>query len=143
FLFRTMDCCTHPGDVGRLSGGSTDRMALSQPAGAPLAEPWQSRIFLVDGLWSLASRTIAVVPALPLVCRVEATPKGLLVELFINGGTMPYSNHTGRFQDGILANRRGIVFAHSSRAVYGGGRRCNGQNRVATTVSAAPDPTFA
>src|SRR5262245_25949728 len=58
-------------------------MALYEPAGSAFAESRQSRILLVGGLRILVPRPDAFVPALPLVCRSEAPPQGLVVELFI------------------------------------------------------------
>src|SRR5262245_66668865 len=75
FLRRTVDHSPYPGDVGRLPGGATDRLALSEPAGSAFAESRQSRILFVGGLCILATRYDSFVTAFPMVVRSVGEPE--------------------------------------------------------------------
>src|SRR5262249_10349679 len=126
-----------PGYIGRLFSGAADRVALSQPAESALAEPWQSRLFLVGGLCMLVSWPATFVPALPLVCRGEATQQGLVVELFISGGIMPWM--CGISINAMKLRNEGAADRPSSRAALGCSSQL-GRRRPAARRSARRSP---
>src|SRR5262249_49766379 len=63
---------------------------------------------LVGGLCILAPRPDSFVPALPLVCRGEAPPQGLVVELFI------------AFSEWVAARRRGAFGVRAPLTIWAG-----------------------